>query len=171
MNDSGSGYLQANFSTPCPVQSGCPLITKETLCTRKLAENLSRQGTAPDSYLPYVCSSVLHVLPYHLNQLNFMFPWVFRGTYFTESRAADQKAGMELAANIRAKYKVATKSQVTQYESTVDEELCLNILEGANFKLDEIRGHLGRSKSWVCCSCFLSFPCCLLAFFFVFSYI
>jgi hypothetical protein len=85
----------------------------------------------------------------HLTQLNL---WDIRGTYFTKSRAADQKAGMELVANVRAKYKVATKGLMTQNESTVDEELCLKILEGANFKLDEIRGHLGRSKVWVCCS-------------------
>jgi hypothetical protein len=79
----------------------------------------------------------------HLTQLNL---WDIRGTYFAESQAADQKAGMELVANVRAKYKVVTKGLMAQNESTVDEELCLNILEGANFKLDEIRGHLGRTK-------------------------
>ncbi|KAJ2921921.1 hypothetical protein H1R20_g15174, partial [Candolleomyces eurysporus] len=120
MNDSGSGYLQANFSASCPAPSECPLITKETLCARKLAENLSRQGMGPDSYPP--------------------------GTLFTESRAADQKAGMELLKKMRQKYKVKTKSQTTQDESTANEDLCLNILEGANFKLDEIRGHIGRCK-------------------------
>ncbi|KAJ2921925.1 hypothetical protein H1R20_g15172, partial [Candolleomyces eurysporus] len=118
MNDSGSGYLQAGFSASCPL-SGCPLITKETLCARKLAENLSRQGMAPDSYLP--------------------------GTFFTEYQVAHLKAGMELLTKMRQKYNVSTKSQ-TQSESTVNEELCLSILQGANFKLDEIRGHLGRCK-------------------------
>ncbi|RXW12207.1 hypothetical protein EST38_g13647 [Candolleomyces aberdarensis] len=120
MNDSGSGYLQANFSASCSAPSECPLITKETLCARKLAENLSRQGMAPDSYLP--------------------------GTFFTESRVADQKAGMELLKKMRQKYKVKTKSHTTQDGSTVNEDLCLKILEGANFKLDEIRGHIGRCK-------------------------
>ena len=146
MNDSGSGYLQANFFASCPVLIGCPLITKETLCARKLAENLSRQGMAPDSYLPYVFSSIVDVLPSHLTQLNFMFSWGIRGTFFTESRVADQKAGMELLASMRKMYKVTANGQKTQYESTVNEELCLLILEGANFKLDEIRGHVGACK-------------------------
>jgi hypothetical protein len=51
---------------------------------------------------------------------------------------------MDILTNIRKKYKVTTKSQ--QSESTVNEDLCLAILEGANFKLEEIRGHIGRSK-------------------------
>ncbi|KAJ2912590.1 hypothetical protein MD484_g7831, partial [Candolleomyces efflorescens] len=117
MNIHGSGYLQANFLIACR-RSDCPLITKETLCARKLAENLSRQGMAPDSYLP--------------------------GTFFTESRVADQKAGMDILASIRKKYKSTTKGQ--QSASTVNEDLCIAILEGANFKLEEIRGHIGRSK-------------------------
>ena len=59
MSKDGSGYLQDGFSTRCGTDAACPLITKEALCARKLAENLCRLGRGPDSFLPYA-----HLLSY-----------------------------------------------------------------------------------------------------------
>ena len=51
MTTPGTGYLQQRFSQFC---YNCDLdISRDSLCAQKLAENLSRQGNAPDTFLPY----------------------------------------------------------------------------------------------------------------------
>ncbi|KAJ2912588.1 hypothetical protein MD484_g7833, partial [Candolleomyces efflorescens] len=116
MKSDGTGYLQTRFRVSCTTDS-CPAITKETLCARKLAENLSRSGSAPNSNLP--------------------------GTFFTESKAADQKAGKQLISDITDRYDVGTTIDEVP---GCNEELCLRILSGAHFSLAEIRGQFKKNK-------------------------
>ncbi|KAJ2912587.1 hypothetical protein MD484_g7832, partial [Candolleomyces efflorescens] len=159
----GTGYLQSRFRFSCSTDS-CPVITKDALCARKLAENLSRQGSAPDSFLP--------------------------GTFFTESRAAGQKAGKFLISDVTLRYDVAVADsnsdqivslqdnpvlkvlQGSSYRLSLkapdvkvtgastsnnshittaaaigyNEALCLKILHGANYKMAEIRGQFKRNN-------------------------
>ncbi|KAJ2936089.1 hypothetical protein H1R20_g1003, partial [Candolleomyces eurysporus] len=115
MKSDGTGYLQTRFRVSCTTD-GCPVITKEVLCARKLAENLSCEGMAPDSYLP--------------------------GTFLTESRAADQKAGKLLVSSITQRYTVDPIAGDQRYNG----ELCLKILHGANYSLAEIRGQFKKNK-------------------------
>lgn len=52
MLPNGTGYLQQNFQFQC-LSSSCTKISKDSLCSRKLAENLCRiESDKPISYLP-----------------------------------------------------------------------------------------------------------------------
>ncbi|KAJ2921924.1 hypothetical protein H1R20_g15173, partial [Candolleomyces eurysporus] len=174
MKSDGTGYLQSRFRVSCPRDS-CPVITKGTLCARKLAENLSRQGMAPDSYLPYVVSQSFDVILkfslFSFTQFSSYHTTSFfhSGTFFTESRVADQKAGRLLISDVAQRYdaalpgsstgnQIVTTMNVTATsnynnsqiatEATVgcNEVLCLKILHGADYKLAEIRGQFKMNK-------------------------
>ncbi|ESK84525.1 hypothetical protein Moror_6144 [Moniliophthora roreri MCA 2997] len=45
MKDEGTGYLQANFVAKCTSRFQCPEITKSSLAARKLARDISTNGT------------------------------------------------------------------------------------------------------------------------------
>ncbi|KAJ3530143.1 hypothetical protein NMY22_g8694 [Coprinellus aureogranulatus] len=110
----GTGYLQAGFITGCP-RKGCMIITKESLCARKLAENLSREGQTPDTYLP--------------------------GTYFTESYAKTQRTSCDLVTHARTTFLLSLGPRPS---SGINDELCLKILKDAKFSTPVLRGKLGR---------------------------
>lgn len=139
----GTGYLQPGFTTLCR-RSDCLPITKESLCARKLAENLSRQGQGPDTCLPYVYSQNLSELSAtFVLMLNTFFS---RGTFFTESRAATQETSHKIVWLVRHTYE---HSPSTKCNNGVNEELCLKILRDVGYSLPELRAKLGKDKLYV----------------------
>ncbi|TEB32128.1 hypothetical protein FA13DRAFT_285160 [Coprinellus micaceus] len=115
-NAQGTGYLQAGFNAPCP-RTDCINVTKESLCARKLAETLSREGEGLECLLP--------------------------GTLFTGSSTATQQTSHGIVAHIQAQYILTLQ---TRCVSGINEELCRKILRDTNFSMPELRAKLPKDK-------------------------
>ncbi|EAU82563.2 hypothetical protein CC1G_12143 [Coprinopsis cinerea okayama7 len=121
MMPEGDGYFQSDFMTICAQGDLCGelIITKETLRARKLADNLSRVGEAPDAFLP--------------------------GTFFTNSSSADQKASGVLKKRFCNLLKY--NERLARVSSTgVDRTLAFKILEECEFSLAHMRARFGPHK-------------------------
>lgn len=116
MTPEGEGYLQQGFTHSCPTFNCAPL-TKDALCARKLADNLSRID------------------------LQTRLPGCLFGTT-KDSESTIRHTSYSIMSQTLQKHSLKTANK--DYKNGVNEELAGKVLESAGWTLAGMRARMGR---------------------------